>query len=114
MARTILVGLDGSESSWKAFSEALAQAKSEGTTLHVITVQEDLPISPSAAEIISADQNATDETSKIQAKAEKERAALGVQVNYLTRHGDSAKALLDCAQELKADLSVIGKKGRSS
>ena len=114
MPRIILVGLDGSESSWRAFDEALTQAKATSSEVRALSVHEELPVSPNALEIINADEAANEATAKIIDHAEGVMKGSGVEVKFLTRYGDSARTLLETAKEIQAELIVIGKKGRSS
>lgn len=114
MARLIAVGLDGSESSWRALAEAIHQAKSDQTVLHAITVQEDLPVSHSAVEILSADEASNEHITQIRLLAEQQSAGTGVKLEFHVCTGDGPKALLECAKSIEVDLLIIGKKGRSS
>lgn len=114
MAKLIAVGLDGSESSWKAFREALAQAQSSGAALHVVSIQEPVQPSHSALEVIAAEKTARENLERLQAEAKALADRAGLTISTVISEGDSVRAMVDYAKKTRADLLVIGDKGHSS
>jgi nucleotide-binding universal stress UspA family protein len=86
--RSIVVGTDGSQTAQQAVDAAVELASLSGATL----------------ELVAADDATLDQA------AERARAA-GVEANPHAREGDAADAILDVAEELGADLIVVGSKG---
>jgi nucleotide-binding universal stress UspA family protein len=123
MFDVIVVGTDGSETAAVAVKKALEIAQIAGGTVHVVH----------AHHLVSAGQVATstaygaapnidiDEVNKgLEAQsrsvvqgvaAEAERA--GVQCETHVRDGDPARALIDVAEKVGADLLVVGNRGMS-
>jgi nucleotide-binding universal stress UspA family protein len=115
--RSIVVGTDGSETAGKAVDAAVELAQLSGATLEVVSAYEPVSaqrlreearqVPPDLQWMINrrADVDAT-----LQQAAERARDA-GVPVQTYAREGDPADAILDVAEELAADLIVVGNKG---
>jgi nucleotide-binding universal stress UspA family protein len=86
--RTIVVGTDGSETAQTAVDAAVELARLSGASL----------------ELVSASEAALD-------AAGARAGAAGVTAQLHAREGDAADAILDVAEELGADLIVVGNKG---
>ena len=117
MFRSIVVGTDGSETAEKAVDAAIDLAKLSGATLELVSAYE--PVSNQRLRREAVDVPADMEW-MIHRRAEVdatlhhavERAgAAGVPANEHAREGDAADAILDVAEELGADLIVVGNKG---
>ena len=117
MFRSIVVGTDGSETAEKAVDAAIELAKLSGATLELVSAYE--PVSNQRLRREAVDVPADMEW-MIHRRAEVdatlhhavERAgAAGVPANEHAREGDAADAILDVAEELGADLIVVGNKG---
>ena len=117
MFRSIVVGTDGSETADKAVDAAIELARLSGATLELVSAYE--PVSnqrlrrearavPSEMEWTIHRRAEVDET--LQHAAERAEAA-GVRATEHAREGDAADAILDVAEELGADLIVVGNKG---
>jgi nucleotide-binding universal stress UspA family protein len=115
--RSIVVGTDGSETAGKAVDAAVQLAQLSGATLELVSAYEPVTnqrlreearqVPPDLQWMINrrADVDAT-----LQHAAERARGA-GVAAQTYAREGDPADAILDVAEELGADLIIVGNKG---
>jgi nucleotide-binding universal stress UspA family protein len=111
-AAVIVVGIDGSPSSWDAFDWALGEATRLVADLIAVHVQPALePIVASGAPYAYAAAKEAGEEAAEQLYDEADRRAreLGVQVTFIRLIGDIASVLAHVAQSRKADLVVVGK-----
>jgi nucleotide-binding universal stress UspA family protein len=113
----ILVGTDGSETAAEAVRHAIELAKATGGSLDIVSAFEPVPQSrlrEEAGEIPGDIAHAVgpreDVNGIVDAAAGPARAA-GVDANTHVREGDPADAILDVAEEVGADLIVVGNKG---
>jgi nucleotide-binding universal stress UspA family protein len=111
---TIAVGLDGSDSSWKAFSEAVLQAKLRKAILHVVSIQEEIEASYSANEILAAENTERHKLERLQIKARLNADTEGVVSVTAIAIGHSANAMIDYVKKNTINLLVIGDTGHSS
>ena len=96
MFRTIVVGTDGSETARQAVREALGLAAAIGASIELVSAY-----APGSREDL--------EGTLREAAAEVAHAGVAVRTHH--REGDAADAILDVAEELDADLIVVGSKG---
>jgi nucleotide-binding universal stress UspA family protein len=114
----IVVGTDGSPTASSAVGEAIELAKQSGSRLDIITAfepipaerlrqegQTDVPGDVRYAFNPNEDANVTLDNAAGPARNE------GVEVQTHAREGDPADAILDVAEEINADLIVVGNKG---
>ncbi len=117
MFSSIVVGTDGSETAGKAVLQATELARQVGATVSLVSAYE--PVSnqrlreekrevPKDMEWMVNPREDVEATLKD--AAEKLEGA-GVKVETYAREGDAADAILDVAEETKADLIVVGNKG---
>jgi nucleotide-binding universal stress UspA family protein len=114
-APLIVVGLDGSPSSWDAFSWAAGEAaRIKGKVVAVYVV----PLIDAAAAfgvpydyagLEQARQSVADE---LRSEAAQRADALGVHLSFVTEHGDATHALSDIARDMHAHLVVVGRSGQ--
>ena len=112
-AQVIVVGLDGSPSSWDAFSWAAGEAVRGNGTLVAVYV---LPLVDSAAAsfgvpydfagVAQARQEVADELKREACERAEE---LGVELSFVLEHGDATHVLNDIAREVHANLVVVGR-----
>ena len=117
MFDSIVVGTDGSETASEAVRQATALAKSLGARVNLVSAYEPVPEGrlrderqqvPDDMQWMINPREDVDSTLKdAAAKIEQE----GVEVQTYAREGDPADAILDVAEEEKADLIVVGNKG---
>ena len=117
MFKRIVVGTDGSETASRAVAHAAQLAQLSGASLEIVSAFEPVPQDRIRDEALQVpgdiahgvgpreDVNANlDSAMDIASKA-------GAEVNVHPREGDPADAILDVAEELGADLIVVGNKG---
>jgi nucleotide-binding universal stress UspA family protein len=115
--RSIVVGTDGSDTARTAVGAAVDLAKLTGATLHLVSAYE--PVSGQRlrheARAAPADLqwmvNPRDQVDATLAEAAERARAGDVEAQTFAREGDPADAILDVAEELGADLIVVGNKG---
>jgi nucleotide-binding universal stress UspA family protein len=114
---SMVVGTDGSETAGEAVRQAAELAKQLGAKVHVVSAYEPVPEGrlreerqqvPGDLQWMVNPREDVDQT--LTAAAERLRDA-GVDVATHAREGDPADAILDVAEEEKADLIVVGNKG---
>ena len=117
MFQRIVVGTDGSETAAEAVRHATALAKATGGSLEIVSAYEPVPqerLREEQAEVPAdvahgigprEDVNVTLEGAVGPARE------AGISVQTHAREGDPADAILDVAEETKADLIVVGNKG---
>jgi nucleotide-binding universal stress UspA family protein len=117
MFETIVVGTDGSDTAREAVREAARLARSVGASLEIVSAYE--PVASQrlreAGREARADKewaiNAREEVDATLDEAAADISREGVRVRTCAREGDPADALLDVAEERRADLIVVGHKG---
>jgi nucleotide-binding universal stress UspA family protein len=116
--KNILIATDGSKYSVKAADEAICLAKRSGGTLTVISVisdeyaaHENLELTVKQREKIGnkAESDAEKYTREAREAAQKE----AVQAKAFVMSGKPADIIIQMAQEIKADLVVLGSHGRT-
>jgi nucleotide-binding universal stress UspA family protein len=117
MFTRIVVGTDGSDTAEEAVSQAIDLARLTGATLSVVSAF--APVSKrriqgeqagAPADIANQIGPREDVNLVLDAAAAEARAA-GVEVRTHPIQGDPAEAILSVAEEIKADLIVVGNKG---
>ena len=111
MYRTIVAGTDGSDTASVAVRRAAELAKTMGATLHLVTgleprFDDPLPIPPEAGEETAAD--------RVVKHAAEQLADTGLDIQVHAKVGDGSTAIVEVAEEVGADLIVVGNKGISS
>ena len=113
----IVVGTDGSETAEEAVRQASELAKISKSELNLVSAYE--PVSQSqlreeardvpgdAANVVNPREEVNVTLEKASGIAKKEK----VSVVPHAREGDPADAILDVAEEIKADLIIVGNKG---
>jgi nucleotide-binding universal stress UspA family protein len=114
MLASIVVGTDGSQTADHAVRKAGDLARSVGARVHVVSAYE-----PAAVKVAGGGAPEQAEWTigpgvSVDSVLEKAAGAIrvkGVEVEVYARKGDAAEAILDVAEETKADLVVVGNKG---
>ncbi len=117
---TVLVGTDGSESSYRAVDRAAAVARDAGATLLLATAYRPM----STREIQDASAALGGEAYKVSGStpaedvlrdaAERARGIGAKSVDTLAIEGDPVDALVDLVQQRSVDLLVVGNRGLNS
>jgi nucleotide-binding universal stress UspA family protein len=117
MFGSIVVGTDGSTTAQEAVRQAIELARTVDATIHLVSAYE--PVSESrltherqqvpedAQWMVNAREDVDAALKEAAAPLEEE----GLSVERYAREGDPADAILDVAEETKADLIVVGNKG---
>ena len=118
MIGSIVVGTDGSDTAAIAVSQAISLAGALKARLQIVSAYEPVPDSRLRAERLRAPEdvqwtvNPREDVLALLESAEREAHDAGVEaVETFARVGDAADAILDIAEEQKADLIVVGNKG---
>ena len=117
MFKRIVVGTDGSETAAEAVRQAIELAKATGATLDIVSAFEPVPQSrlrEEAGEIpgdIAYAVGPREDVNGIVEAAAGTAKQGGVEAQTHVREGDPADAILDVAEEVKADLVAVGNKG---
>lgn len=111
----IVVGLDGSDSSWDAFCWAVGEAvRIKGTVVAVYVT----PLTEAAAafgvplDYAGIEQAREESAAELSADATRRAHEAGVALNFVTVHGDVTHALTDVAREMNASLLVVGRSAK--
>ena len=124
-APVIVVGLDGSPTSWDAFSWAAGEAvRANGRLLAVYVTP---AIEPGAAVTVgvpldwaaaaqarqqAAAQARQQDAGQLKDDAEQRARDLGVPIAFVREIGDEARALISVARAMHADLVVVGRSAK--
>jgi nucleotide-binding universal stress UspA family protein len=117
MFRSIVVGTDGSETATEAVRQAIELAKLTGARIELVSAYE--PVSGqrlrTESQQVPGDMqwmvNPREDVDATLGDANELASEAGVTVEVHARQGDPADAILDVAEETKADLIVVGNKG---
>ena len=115
MFKNILVGLDGSEGSWRALRAALALSKLEsGSEVCAVFVEEGLPRLPEVIDELAEEKDRQDAAfNELRREAQRLSAEAGVALKFEIVVGHAAQAIVRFADRGGFDLLVIGHSGRS-
>jgi nucleotide-binding universal stress UspA family protein len=117
MYERIVVGTDGSDTASEAVRHAIALAKAEGAVLDIVSAFEPIPDSrlrEERADIpgdVQYGVGPREDVNLALDSAAAEARQDGVEAHTHPREGDPADAIIDVAEETKADLIVVGNKG---
>ena len=117
MFGSIVVGTDGSETAGEAVRQATQLARIVGARLHVVSAYEPTGSArlPEERERVPEEMqwmvNPREDVERALTGAAESTGSEGVEVLTYARQGDPADAILDVAEEQKADLIVVGNKG---
>ena len=110
MFKTILVAADGSATASRAVRTAVELVMTLGGSLHVVTAYH--PDSVHADKLPDEFfDRITNPADLLLAKLRDEIAAEGVEAKYYPATGDAADAIVRCADQVGADLIVVGNRG---
>lgn len=122
MYNAIVVGTDGSETAGVAVAHALELASRFGATLHVVhayrVVSAGDVVAASSTGAVIPDLSSVNEGIKatseaVIAQTAQQAEAAGVKVEAHPMNGDPADALIATAEQVHADLIVVGNRGMS-
>jgi nucleotide-binding universal stress UspA family protein len=114
MFAKILNANDGSETGFTSFSTALALAKQNGAELHMVCVEE-IPYMPEfVQEVEEQDEKAGRRIQALLKHAKAMAEAEQIKLHTHVLKGHPVRDIVRLADELKADLVVIGAVGHSA
>jgi len=114
MFEKILVANDGSECAARALSAALRLAKTHGSELHMISVEE-LPRFPASVdEVLEEKLDANHRFATMISKAEGQAQALGVTLVTHVVAGHAVPAIVDFVENERFELLIVGYMGHSA
>jgi nucleotide-binding universal stress UspA family protein len=110
----IVVGIDGSDTSWDAFAWAVGEARRTGGRLVAVYV---MPYAETAALGVPYDYEAAQQTRReladeIAAEAERRADESGVPLSFVGEYGDASGTLTDVARKVDAHLVVVGRSAK--
>jgi nucleotide-binding universal stress UspA family protein len=112
---SIVVGTDGSETAAMALQAAVELAAQCGARLHIVSAYEPVADERSRLDVPQDAQWEVGPRADVLALLEEARARASgggvAEVEASARVGDAADAILDIAEEQRADLIVVGNKG---
>jgi nucleotide-binding universal stress UspA family protein len=115
MFSSIVVGTDGSETADRALTRALEMARLTGARLHVVSAYEPVAARVTggapAAEAAEWSVGPDFEVEGVLNRAITRARAEGVETEVRAPKGDPADAILTVADEVNADLIVLGSRG---
>ncbi|CAA9528825.1 MAG: Universal stress protein family 4 [uncultured Solirubrobacteraceae bacterium] len=117
MFKSIVVGTDGSETAGKAVEAAVDVARRHEATLHLVSAFVPVPQQRLREEGTQVPRdvewkvNPREDVDATLSDAEEQTEGAGVPVTTYAREGDPADAILDVAEEIGADLIIVGNKG---
>jgi nucleotide-binding universal stress UspA family protein len=118
MFAAILVGTDGSDTATTAVRYAIDLARELDARLQVVSAYEPVSDERLRKDTIEVPQdiqwmiNPREDVLALLERARSEAESVGVQrVETFARQGDAADAILDVAEEQRADLIVVGNRG---
>ena len=117
MFERIVVGTDGSETAAEAVKQAMELAKLSDAKLDIVSAFEPVPqqrLREEGSEVpgdVAYAVGPREDVNNILEAAAGSASQSGVEVNTHPREGDPADAILDVAEEIGADLIVVGNKG---
>jgi|SRR5215204_604740 len=117
MFGSIVVGTDGSETASEAVRQATQLARIHGARLHVVSAYEPVGSARLREERSRVPEemqwmvNPREEVEKALGNAASTTGEVGVECATYARQGDPADAILDVAEEQRADLIIVGNKG---
>jgi nucleotide-binding universal stress UspA family protein len=117
MIDSIVVGTDGSETAKEAVRQATELAKGLDASIHLVSAYEPVPEGrlrherQEVPEDLQWMVNPREDVSSTLDEASKAIEEAGVDVDTHAREGDPADAILDVAEEKRADLIIVGNKG---
>jgi nucleotide-binding universal stress UspA family protein len=119
MFQAIVVGTDGSDTAGEAVRQATELARIVGARVHVVSAYEPVGSARLREERRRVPEdmqwlvNPREDVERALEEAATSLRELGVEVSTYARQGDPADAILDVAEEQKANLIVVGNKGMS-
>jgi nucleotide-binding universal stress UspA family protein len=105
----ILVGVDGSETSLRAGAYAAGMARRQGSDLTCLFVHSPTVMGATVPAVVVATAEQSSAVARdLRKMIETEAPSRGIAVDFVERHGSPYAALVQLADELRADAIVVG------
>ena len=114
MLKKMLVGLDGSQNSFKALEQGLFLAMLAGTELHTISVEEVPRFPGTVGEVMEEKETANSTFGTAVTHAKEMAEAKGVKLVPHVMIGHEVKTIVDFVKKNEYDLLIIGFLGHSA
>jgi len=115
MFKRILVAHDGSDRAQAAFDAAVKLAVELNATLHMVSVEEDLPrYAEDLDEVREAKEESDSYFGKLALHSRQRASLKGLDIETTILAGHAVKSIVDFAREQRFDLLVVGFVGHSS
>jgi len=114
MLKKILVGLDGSQHSFKALEKGVLLAKLAGTEIHTISVEEIPRFPGTVGEAIEEKETANGTFGLAIAQARRIAEAKGVNLRAHVLLGHEVRTIVEFVRENEYDVLVLGFMGHSA
>ena len=121
MFKVIVVGTDGSDTATAALAKAIELAEHGGATLHIVHAHRLVSMSqlgqaasvgaPTFGDIERVNSGIQEDSRQVCSRAVSQAEAAGVKCETHQMPGDASDALLDVAEQVGADLLVVGNRG---
>jgi nucleotide-binding universal stress UspA family protein len=114
-APVIVVGLDGSRTSWDAFCWAAGEAariNGKVVAVYVVPLTEAAAAFPVPYDYAGVEQARREVADELKREASHRADQLGVELCFVTEYGDATCALTDTARVLHAKLVVVGRSAK--
>jgi nucleotide-binding universal stress UspA family protein len=117
MFRSIVLGTDGSETANEAVRQAIDLASQIGAEINLVSAYEPVSSARLREEAAEAPKdvewmiNPREDVDAVLGQAAEMANRAGVKTHTHAREGDPADAILDVAEEVNADLIIVGNKG---
>jgi nucleotide-binding universal stress UspA family protein len=113
----VLIGLDGSQSSWHAFSWGCGEARRMGGRVMTVFVSPSLSLVAGIALMLgfytydhgAAETAVRQQAEQLKAEALARAASAGIELTFLHARGDPASELSRIAREIHADVTAVGR-----
>jgi nucleotide-binding universal stress UspA family protein len=115
----VVIGLDGSDSSWNAFWWACGQAKLLGKRMVAVYVSRGVGPTTAVASVIglyddgAIERVAAERAEQLELRVGRHAAEDGVDLEFLHLRGDPVDEILRVAERVAADLIVVGRSTKS-
>lgn len=116
MFASIVVGTDGSDTAATAVRCAIDLARELGARLQIVSAYEPVPAPRGRTTVGAVDDvqwavPGREDVMAVLREAESDARLAGVEAELFARQGDAADAIIDVAEEQRADLIVVGNRG---
>ena len=113
--RVIVVGLDGSPTSWDAFAWAAgvaARGNGRLVAVHVMPLTEPAAVFDAPFDYVGIETAREAIAAELKDEAERRAREVGVPVSFVAKHGDVTEAVTEVARELHANVVVVGRSAK--